>query len=84
MRLMRSGTRWEATAITPVPPALMMGSVMLSSPESTANSAPQVATISWTCASEPLASFTPTMFGMRASRAIVSGSTFEPVRPGML
>ena len=30
----------------------------------------------------PLASFTPTMFGISASRARVAGSRFAPVRPG--
>jgi len=40
--------------------------------------------ISSTWARFPLASFTPTTFGMRARRASVSGVMFEPVRPGML
>ena len=78
------GTRLAVTAITPLPPTAMMGSVRMSSPEYTAKSGPEVSMISSTCASEPLASLTPTMLPMRESRPIVSGVMFEAVRPGML
>ena len=42
------------------------------------------ATISTTCAIEPLASLTPTTFRMRDRRAMVSGRMLDAVRPGML
>ena len=70
--------------MTPRPPTAINGSVIASSPDSTMKSAGTARQISHICWMLPDASFTPTMFGMAASRTSVRTSMFTPVRPGTL
>ena len=79
---MSLGTMLPTTEITPSPPMDISGSVRLSSPLRTVRSVVQRICEAWS--SEPVASLTSAMFGSSARRAIVSGSMFLPVRPGML
>ncbi len=60
------------------------GKVIASSPDRTMNSDGTRWQTSHICEMLPDASFTPTMFGTAASRAMVSGSMLTPVRPGTL
>ena len=78
------GISFEATEITPVPPREITGRVMASSPEKTRKCSGTALQTSAICAILPLASFTPMIFGISASRASVPGSMLAPVRPGTL
>ncbi len=79
---MSSGTMLPTTEITPRPPIAKSGSVMLSSPLSTVRSVKAKTCEAWSI--EPVASLTIAILGSPARRAMVSGSMFFPVRPGML
>ena len=79
---MSFGTMLPTTEITPRPPIAISGSVRLSSPLSTVRFVAAMICDAWS--SEPVASLTIAMFSSSASRTIVSGSMFLPVRPGML
>ena len=79
---MSPGTILPTTEITPRPPMASSGSVRLSSPLSTVRFVRARICEAWS--SEPVASLTIAMLGNSAMRAIVSGSIFLPVRPGML
>ena len=68
----------------PRPPTDISGSVSASSPERTRKLSGTLRQTSTICVTLPDASFTPTMFGICASRASVAISTFTPVRPGTL
>ena len=78
------GTTLDDVEITPLLPIASSGSVFTSSPESTANSLGHPAITFETCSKSPLESFTPTTCSISASRAMVSASMFDAVRPGML
>ena len=73
------------TEITPSAPDLINGSVIPSSPENTLNPAGRRDIISFICSIFPDASFIPIiLLQSAASRKVVSGSIFTPVRPGTL
>ena len=73
------------TLITPCPPVASVGSVNMSSPARIAKlSGTPSERISATRGAAPLASFTPTMPGTLAQRAMVSGSMSTLVREGTL
>jgi hypothetical protein len=74
----------ETTEITPRPPSAINGSVMASSPESTAKSWGTAWKICDIWEMLPEASLTATTRSSWARRARVAGSTFKPVRPGTL
>ena len=76
------GTILPTTEMTPSPPIDNRGNVILSSPLRTVRF---VAPSTWDAWSiEPVASLTIVILSSSARRAIVSGSMFFPVRPGML
>ena len=65
----------------PLPPSPASAIAMASSPLSTSKPSGIVAQICAICAMFPLASFTPTMLSICASRSSVAGSMLTPVRP---
>ena len=73
------GISLDATETTPTPPSAITGSVTASSPEKTRNVSGTLLITSAICVMLPLASFTPMMFEISASRA--SGGRFN-VRGG--
>ncbi len=82
---MSAGATLETTEMIPWPPRHSSGKVKKSSPDTTMKSGPQTVMMSCICCREPAASLTPTMFlHSFASRAMVAGSMFTPVRLGML
>ncbi len=82
--LTRSGSRLATTLITPVAPMAISGRVSESSPDTIASLSPHRDATSEALSSEPVASFTATIIGCCASRAVVCGDRATPVRPGML
>jgi hypothetical protein len=78
------GISFDATETMPTPPSAITGNVTASSPEKTRNVSGTELMASAICVMLPLASLTPTMFGISTSRASVAGSRFAPVRPGTL
>ncbi len=76
---------FPTTLITPCPPIAMVASANMSSPaRMTKLAGTPAAKISATRGATPLASFTPTMPGTLAQRAMVSGSMSTEVRDGTL
>ena len=78
------GISFDATEMIPRPPTAINGSVRASSPDSTTNSGGTASQTSHICVMFPDASFTPTTFGIAASRTSVFTSMLTPVRPGTL
>ena len=73
-RTSRPEFRSTTTEMMPTPPSEMTGSVTASSPEKTRKSSGTALHTSAICEMLPLASFTPMMLGISASRASVAGS----------
>ncbi len=82
--LHRRGATLPVTQMQPSPPAARKAIAVWSSPDSCTKSAPQARRVCSGRARFAVASFTPTMFGWRDRRAIVSTLISTTLRPGML
>jgi hypothetical protein len=79
------GRTFPVALTWPAPPIASIGKQSSSMPEYTRNPRPQRCSTRFTCSKSLFASFTPTTFRQsRARRAMVAGSMFAAVRPGML
>src|SRR5258705_487882 len=81
---MRRGTTFETTEINPSAPSASMGTVISSSPESTANPSGRPTRMSVICGRLPEASFVATKPPPLASSSVVDASMLQPVRLGTL